>query len=985
MNLKISRDGRAAYVAVVAECTNFFTGIPVSCAYFLLLLSRHLLLFKTVYYPNSFSSTGFKLLFGINTVTLYNTRIIYIFLTIVQSVSASDAKRIIMFGSTSTDNLSMNVGCSIEKGFVPEEEEEVKEPEGGKKKVYYDDDGSYRMSTSSEESHDTESNASNTYATRRRASRNNSKAQRKSIAAPLKRTYKNNEKRKNPGTNPTPAVKEADEESMEIEGDVKDTRVNTISSDAEEADIMKSFPKETDRSNLNSNSNDPSSSASISLKEKVMMLLSLEGEEDKKKKKRTKDQEDEEEVPLVLTGEKRRGVFECDYCRREITPFPRIRCAVCEEFDLCLDCFANSASNNKSNRHPQHKASHPYRVADSTRFPLFPTGSTMAIPIITEDDSASASASYVNKEEDESNMWTAEEDLRLLDALKTHGLGNWTEIAEAIGNPTKNAKRCMERYLDDYLGRFGHILPPQIYVEVPEEEEQEEETIDHQRSDRKTITAAIATPTATTKPSTRKSLGAATTTSTTRAIPITQPKKKTRRVCVDTSLISTYESVWPDPYLPEGTTLGKLVNRDIVWKLEQVAVKAGGVSNAVRGGNTNTTSAADSYDGRRLVIPPRWEDIQALPGSELAGYMPRRGDFDVEWDNDAENILADMEFSSSDPPAERALKLQVLEIYNEKLDEREHRKQFCIDRDLVSLQKNQLLDKLRPPEEKDLVNRMRLFARFHSKEEHERFLTDLLRAKQIRQEIERLQTYRKMGFRTLLEAEKYELEKNRRFQLNGEAPKLKEPTLGRSNSVSVFDSTANTTASVVPMETSDIVVSNSETETTKGDNTLNSSASHRLEQVDEEKNIFDEGKHNINDEHCTEESLKNPLDDGDVNVAEGTENSKHESIDPTAIDTKNSVTASNIDAEGDFKVVGKPGCELLSSKEITLCTNMRLDPQHYLAVKRILIQESLQCGLLPTDGEAKKAVFQLDIHQQKGVIEFVFKSGWISTKPNFGV
>jgi hypothetical protein len=365
--------------------------------------------------------------------------------------------------------------------------------------------------------------------------------------------------------------------------------------------------------------------------------------------------------------------------------------------------------------------------------------------------------------------------------------------------------------------------------------------------------------------------------------------------------------------------------------------------------------------------------------------MPRRGDFDVDWDNDAENILADMEFSSSDPPAERALKLQVLEIYNEKLDEREHRKQFWIDRDLVSLQKNQLLDKLRPPEEKDLVNRMRLFARFHSKEEHERFLADLLRAKQIRQEIERLQTYRKMGFRTLLEAEKYELEKCRRFQCNREAPKLKEPALKRSNSVSVIDSTANTAASVALMETCDIVVSNSETETARGDNTLNINASHRTEQVDEEKNISDEGKHIINDEHCTEERLKKPLDGGDVNVTEDTENSKHESIAPTAILSKNSVATSNIDAEEEFKVVGKPGCELLSSKEITLCTNMRLDPQHYLAVKRILIQESIQCGLLPADGEAKKTIFQLDIHQQKGVIEFVFKSGWISSKPNFTV
>ena len=33
-----------------------------------------------------------------------------------------------------------------------------------------------------------------------------------------------------------------------------------------------------------------------------------------------------------------------------------------------------------------------------------------------------------------------------------------------------------------------------------------------------------------------------------------------------------------------------------------------------------------------------------VPKSDVAGYMPLRGDFDVEHDNDAEELLADMEF-----------------------------------------------------------------------------------------------------------------------------------------------------------------------------------------------------------------------------------------------------------------------------------------------------------------------------------------------------
>jgi transcriptional adapter 2-alpha len=39
------------------------------------------------------------------------------------------------------------------------------------------------------------------------------------------------------------------------------------------------------------------------------------------------------------------------------------------------------------------------------------------------------------------------------------------------------------------------------------------------------------------------------------------------------------------------------------------------------------------------------KDKPALIGSDLPGFIPMRKDFDVEYENDEENILADMEFS----------------------------------------------------------------------------------------------------------------------------------------------------------------------------------------------------------------------------------------------------------------------------------------------------------------------------------------------------
>jgi hypothetical protein len=44
--------------------------------------------------------------------------------------------------------------------------------------------------------------------------------------------------------------------------------------------------------------------------------------------------------------------------------------------------------------------------------------------------------------------------------------------------------------------------------------------------------------------------------------------------------------------------------------------------------------------------------------------MPLRGDFDVEHDNDAEHLLADMEMEPDDDPSERELKFMVMEVFN---------------------------------------------------------------------------------------------------------------------------------------------------------------------------------------------------------------------------------------------------------------------------------------------------------------------------------
>ena len=142
--------------------------------------------------------------------------------------------------------------------------------------------------------------------------------------------------------------------------------------------------------------------------------------------------------------------------------------------------------------------------------------------------------------------------------------------------------------------------------------------------------------------------------------------------------------------------------------------------------------------------------------------MPRRGDFDMEWDNDAEKSIAEMEFTSDDTKDDRELKLDVIRIFNAKLDEREKRKKFIIEQGLLNYRENQEKMWRMAPDERHLIQRMRLFARYHTKEEHEAFVKKIIEAKRLRKEIAKLQMYRRLGIKSLAEAEKYEVDKARR-------------------------------------------------------------------------------------------------------------------------------------------------------------------------------------------------------------------------------
>ncbi|KDN51429.1 hypothetical protein K437DRAFT_51636 [Tilletiaria anomala UBC 951] len=111
--------------------------------------------------------------------------------------------------------------------------------------------------------------------------------------------------------------------------------------------------------------------------------------------------------------------YHCDACGADITLTVRVRCAGgCEDFDLCGSCFCAGIEVR------QHKAWHNYRIVEQHAYPIFC------------DD------------------WGADEELLLIDGCQIYGVGNWADIADHIGNRTK--EEVEKHYIKVFLeGRDG--------------------------------------------------------------------------------------------------------------------------------------------------------------------------------------------------------------------------------------------------------------------------------------------------------------------------------------------------------------------------------------------------------------------------------------------------------------------------------------------------------------------------------------------------
>jgi transcriptional adapter 2-alpha len=172
---------------------------------------------------------------------------------------------------------------------------------------------------------------------------------------------------------------------------------------------------------------------------------------------------------------------------------------------------------------------------------------------------------------------------------------------------------------------------------------------------------------------------------------------------------------------------------------------------------------------------PKQKPTASVPSChEVQGFMPGRLEFETEFANDAEEAVQHMSFEpgdgldpdTGDMDEETTLKMTVFDIYNSRLTARTERKRVIFEHGLLEYKKNQLIEKKRTKEEKDLLHKSKPFARMMNHEDFEAFNKDLLLEHNLRIAIGQLQEWKQMSITDLKHGEKYEADKQARTQKN---------------------------------------------------------------------------------------------------------------------------------------------------------------------------------------------------------------------------
>ena len=499
--------------------------------------------------------------------------------------------------------------------------------------------------------------------------------------------------------------------------------------------------------------------------------------------------------------------------------------------------------------------------------------------------------------------------------MEKHGLENWEEIANFIGG-TKTIRQCAQHYRTIYLQSTKAPIPVPLPILT-----------------NKITTTASSLPSSTTE------------TTSTKSIPNEIAMDET-----DTTITSTT--------IPTNSTT-------IITNPRNNRKKKDTGDNTLGNSSASSSAAGNRLNrGGHISATPGY-DQSHVPRTDVAGYMPLRGDFDVEYDNDAELVLADMDFAEGEHATETELKLKILEIYNAKLDERERRKAFIIERGLLDYKRLLSMERRRPKDEREIYDALRPFARFMTPQEHEDLVRGIIMEQRLRKRIAQLQEYRKNGIRSLAEAQEYENQKRKREQ----ASSLRRQSSGyegRNSAVSSAVSNIGINSSTTSTGIANRSSSGPNNVTTISTTSLSTANTTNLD--------------NASRSNAAEQFAAAAMADELLRSRRGAKRKAGQDAGNTPITNINTNILLNQQSNSSsFSIEGMPGADRLSEKERALCEHLRLLPNQYFQIKSTIINISLVRGYVRKPDTINK-LLHIDATKIGDVYDFVVTCGWANPK-----
>ncbi|KAG6900731.1 hypothetical protein C0993_003757 [Termitomyces sp. T159_Od127] len=351
--------------------------------------------------------------------------------------------------------------------------------------------------------------------------------------------------------------------------------------------------------------------------------------------------------------------------------------------------------------------------------------------------------------------WGADEELLLITGLASHGIGNWKKIAEHVGTRTK--EDVEKHYNEVYIESPNWPLPA---MDLEFDTDPEEF---HERK-RRRISAMNATAPPPPKVAPTSAPGI-------HEIATFLPGRLEFEHELDNDaedLVKDLEFgvclAYGGDQIPEDEEDADVKAR-IKWKEEHQLAVGNGVS-----GRGKKSPGKGFLKGPK-TINGKTNGYHGNGNSHIIKQEPKVADIangTTSQDEEAEEL-------TQPPPYETEeslkFKLTLMEMYMQRIEKRLEGKAFIFNRGLLEYKKMQAAEKKRPREERDIIHRLRPFAKLQTAEDYEVFAADILYEAILRKRILELQTYRRLGLMTVADIDKYEADLAKRAQAKANPPR----------------------------------------------------------------------------------------------------------------------------------------------------------------------------------------------------------------------